>query len=281
MADQDFTHLRGEWLENGCVLLSQVLDAQALGKCRKLFEETAKNPWKIAPPGPTAYNDLTGYRGQPPPFKELLQECPQLAKACMQLWDSKSIWYYDMELFHKTEESKEHDLFKRRGNLAPHMVVDVDRGTPFHRDTSVTPFWGNHIANLWISFEQIPATHSLHMVAGSMFGGPLGEARLSETVAGGGEKGRLVSFSTRPGDVVMLHPGTIHGGGVVSPDIRERNTLVLRVFGDDCTYKNRKASQNDKRYQGLQDGDHFSLAGKAVDLHPLVMGPGLEGLAKL
>ncbi len=65
MVGQDLTRLREEWNENGCVLLPQVLDAKAMKKCRKLFDETATNPLKIAPPGPTAYNDLTGYRGSP------------------------------------------------------------------------------------------------------------------------------------------------------------------------------------------------------------------------
>ena len=56
--------------------------------------------------------------------------------------------------------------------------------------------------------------------------------------------------------------------------MKERNTLVLRVFGDDCQFRDRKTSAADKRYQGLETGEHFSLAGKAINLHPLVMGPG-------
>ncbi len=65
----------------------------------------------------------------------------------------------------------------------------------------------------------------------------------------------------------------------------ERSTLCLRVFGDMCRYRDRKFAANDKRYQGVGDGDHFSKPGEAINLHPLVFGtaekPAREVLAKL
>lgn len=282
MVLENLDALRATWRADGCLKLPGVLDAEALGKCRKLFDETFANPWKIAPPGPTAYNDATGFRGEPHVFGALLRELPALAQACAEIWDSKSVWFYDMEIFHKTD-TNDPSVWERphtyRGDTKG--IIGKDRATQFHRDTSGVPYWGPHIGNLWITFGKTPKEHSLQMVAGSYSHGKLGgEVRLKETIVGGGALGEIQAFDTEPGDVVMLHPGTLHGGGTVSPEFRERNTLVLRVFGDDCVYRDRRMSATDKRYQGMNDGDHFSLPGhtrpaeKGGPLHPLVWGKG-------
>jgi hypothetical protein len=36
--------------------------------------------------------------------------------------------------------------------------------------------------------------------------------------------------------VLVLHPGTLHGGAPVDPGFPDRHTLVLRFFGDDATF---------------------------------------------
>ena len=46
----------------------------------------------------------------------------------------------------------------------------------------------------------------------------------------------LVSFDCEPGDVIVFHPGAIHGGAPVDAATPERHTLALRFFGDNAVY---------------------------------------------
>jgi hypothetical protein len=47
----------------------------------------------------------------------------------------------------------------------------------------------------------------------------------------------ILSWATRPGDVVVVNPGALHGGAPVDAECPARHTLVLRFFGDDATYR--------------------------------------------
>ena len=46
----------------------------------------------------------------------------------------------------------------------------------------------------------------------------------------------VISWAGEPGDVVLLHPGTLHGGAPVDESFKDRHTLVLRFFGDDARF---------------------------------------------
>ena len=46
----------------------------------------------------------------------------------------------------------------------------------------------------------------------------------------------MVAWDTEPGDVILVHPGALHGGAPVDAVTPDRHTLVLRFFGDDATY---------------------------------------------
>ena len=84
----------------------------------------------------------------------------------------------------------------------------------------------------------------------------------------------VFSPALSPGDAVIVHPGCIHGGGPCSPRCPERNTLVLRFFGDECRYRDDLGAFSDNRpgKAQLEYGAHFSLrAGKDH-----VLGPGLS-----
>ena len=49
--------------------------------------------------------------------------------------------------------------------------------------------------------------------------------------------------------------------------------LVLRFFGDQCFYKTLPGLAGATGYQGVEDGDHFSLAKN----FPHLLGPGIAG----
>lgn len=37
--------------------------------------------------------------------------------------------------------------------------------------------------------------------------------------------------------MILLHPGSLHGGAPVDSDFPSRHTFVFRFFGDDATFK--------------------------------------------
>src|SRR5260370_17178352 len=45
----------------------------------------------------------------------------------------------------------------------------------------------------------------------------------------------IVSWAVEPGDVLVFHPGMLHGGAPTLPSQRRR-TLSLRFFGDDAIH---------------------------------------------
>ena len=69
--------------------------------------------------------------------------------------------------------------------------------------------------------------------------------------------------------MVALHPHCVHGGGPVDASFPVRESLIIRFFGDDMRFSQdmiRFKMRADPRYQGLRDGDHFSLVGAQVEL---------------
>ena len=116
-----------------------------------------------------------------------------------------------------------------------------------------------HWGNAWISFEAVPKQNSLEIVRGShrgiLYDGTtfLDPNDPTQPLHGGGALPRLpdieaqrkldpdaydiLSWATEPGDVVVLHPGALHGGAPVDEAFPDRHTLVFRFFGDDATFR--------------------------------------------
>lgn len=82
----------------------------------------------------------------------------------------------------------------------------------------------------------------------------------------------IVGWEMKPGDLLIFHPTTLHGGGGLRVG-NQRRTLSLRYFGDDCKFVDRPGvskesavgfnrDNNDSKdvsyfYQGLKAGDDF------------------------
>merc|ERR1719160_1360621 len=166
-----------------------------------------------------------------------------------------------MELFWKTGGGT---TTTSKSRLSQEQPMPRGRRSNFHQDTSYIPFEGEHLAGFWITFEpKVPKQNSLEIVSGSqsqrktLFNGStfhfgdqtrpvynekvMGEAGLTlprmPDVEADREKYEILSWGLTKGDVVMFHPGCIHGGAPVDADFPERHTLVLRFFGDDCKYR--------------------------------------------
>jgi ectoine hydroxylase-related dioxygenase (phytanoyl-CoA dioxygenase family) len=263
---------RAAFAADGAVLIEGFLDADQLARCRAAFD------WNIANPGPNA---AAVYRGTDkehhvdnanPRAAERLQDLAAsipFGDLFADLWGSEHVWYFAEEVF-----------LKHGG---------VCGRTPWHQDTSYLPWGGLNWANAWISFEAVPKANALEIIKGSHRGvrydgtdyrdaddptAPLhgGDAlpRLPDIEA---ERARdpgaydVLSWAAEPGDIVVLHPGTLHGGAPVDAAFPDRHTLVLRFFGDDAVF-HPLPTQSRSGYQEagvlfvdqiahLKDGDPF------------------------
>jgi ectoine hydroxylase-related dioxygenase (phytanoyl-CoA dioxygenase family) len=233
---------RAEFHADGAVLLEGLLDAEQLAACREVYD------WGITHPGPfaTVLFKETEHRTQNDNANpNLVERGNALAKMLpfgdvfSSLWGSRHVWYYAEELFAK-EGGK------------------VGR-SPWHQDTSYLPWGGEHWANAWISFETIPKRNALEVVRGSHHGTLYDGSTFqnpddpTDPLHGYGQLPRLpdieairkrdpsafdvISWASRPGDVLIVHPGALHGGAPVDAECPNRHTLVLRFFGDDAVFR--------------------------------------------
>lgn len=233
--------LRERFREDGAVLLKNALNPDQLAKCREAFD------WAVENPGPFATQMFSGelkshVDNANPLAKDkldaLIQELP-FGQIFADLWGSEHVWYYAEEVF-----------LKSGGKSAR---------TSFHQDTSYLPWAGSHWGNAWITFEPVPKKNALEIVPGSHRGvqydgttftnpddptDPLhGEAFLPRLPAIDADLAQdptsheILSWATEPGDVILLHPHSLHGGAAVDADFPERHTLVFRFFGDDATFR--------------------------------------------
>jgi ectoine hydroxylase-related dioxygenase (phytanoyl-CoA dioxygenase family) len=233
--------LRTAYREDGAVLIKGLLSRDDLARCRAAFD------WAVANPGPnaSAMYDGTEQRSHvdncnqlaKPRLDELVASLP-LGRTFADLWGSENAWYFAEEIFLKSG--------------------GVGARTQWHQDTSYLPWDGLHWGNAWISFEAVPKANALEIVRGSHRGtrydGPTfvdpddptmplhGVAALPRLPDIEAERKAdpnswdILSWATEPGDVVILHPNSLHGGAPVDPSFPDRHTLVLRFFGDDATF---------------------------------------------
>lgn len=228
--------------EDGAVLIERFLYPEQLARCRAVYD------WCVENPGPMALELFAGTEKEThnenanpraaERLKELVSSIP-FGDLFADLWGSKHVWYFAEEVF-----------LKKNG---------IGGRTPWHQDTSYLPWEGKHWANAWISFEAVPKPNALEMIKGShrgiLYDGTtfLDANDPTAPLHGGGTLPRLpdieaerktnpnnydvLSWATQPGDILVLHPGMLHGGASVDAAFRTRHTLVLRFFGDDSFFR--------------------------------------------
>lgn len=234
--------LRQAFREDGAVVMRNVLTSDQIARCREMYD------WIVANPGPNGHALYRGEHRQMtshvdnanPLVKERLEELVAtlpFAQIFADLWGSKNVWYFSEEVFLK--------------------AGGTGTRTFWHQDTSYLPWAGQHWGNAWFSFEPIPRKNALEVVRGSHNGtrydgttfepgdptDPLhGDGTLPRMPDIEAERQRdpgaydILSWATEPGDVVFLHPGTLHGGASIDQACPERHTFVFRFFGDDAIF---------------------------------------------
>lgn len=261
-----------QFRRDGVVCVRGALDPADLRLAQEGFE------WCLANPSPAAqryfvdtgtvfYQDLFNTQSWPH-FRALL-DAGRLPALVRDLLGTTSLWFFFEQVF-----------LKEGGET---------RRTPWHQDTSYFPVAGKDLVVAWMSFDSIDAADALEFVRGShrdtLFNGssfnetddtaPLYDEgdmpRLPDIEANRGAYD-IVSWATEPGDLLLFHPSTLHGGAATRPG-RCRRTLSLRFFGDDCKFVERpavstastvgfnreKSDSRDISYftAGLKSGDDF------------------------
>ncbi len=111
--------------------------------------------------------------------------------------------------------------------------------TGWHQDAADLGCEGLDAVTVWMCFDPVDAAHSLEVVRGSHLG-PVyssiyGSFRAADipAIESNRDEWDIVSYACSPGDVVIFHVGTLHGGGATR-DGETRRSLALRYVGDDC-----------------------------------------------
>jgi len=229
----DCAALRARYRADGVVFVPGVLDQPALDVAAQTFE------WALAHPGPGAGAVMTGtpgtfYQDQAnpdafPAWRCLLEHSP-LADLAASLFGCANVWLMYEQIWLKDGADT--------------------RRTPWHQDLPYLPVAGEHLAVMWTNLDPVERAYSLEFVRGS-HRGPLYNptAFNADDVAANlfdpdvwpqlpdidadRDRWPIVSWAMQPGDVVVFHPATLHGGAPTRAGTRRR-TLSLRFFGDDA-----------------------------------------------
>ena len=255
----DLAAARKAYARDGVVFLPRALDAKAMAQALAAYE------WSLANPGPgatrfaqatdsTFYNDLYNPRCLEG-YRPMLEASP-IPALLTGLWGVGEVWFMYEQVF-----------LKEGGET---------RRTPWHQDSAYLAIAGDHLAVAWICFDAQSAADSLEFVRGShrgvLYNGSrfeLGDdtapinptsplPRLPDIEATRGDWD-IVSWPVEPGDLIVFHPATLHGGAPTHPGKRRR-TLTLRFFGADAVYDQRPGYAG-PRVSGFHDrmrqGDAF------------------------
>ena len=236
---------------DGVIFLAGALDDNTMRQAQSCFEWSLQHPTTSActfydDKEAEFYQDLCHPRGAHA-YRQLLEESP-VADIVGHLWGSEHVWFlYEQVFLKKGMET---------------------RRTPWHQDTSYLALEGVNVATVWMCFDPVEAGDSLEFVRGShrqtLYNGsafdpdddtapiyPDGLPRLPDIEADRSQWD-IVSYDISPGDIVIFHPSTLHGGAATKPGV-QRRTLSLRFFGDDAVYAKRPGQAPAPLVAGLHD----------------------------
>jgi Phytanoyl-CoA dioxygenase (PhyH) len=261
---RDWAAAAADLQRDGVVMLKGALTPDAFAKVEAAVERSLAHPSPTAVrfyPGETATFFEDRGRSHAPLVREI-----GLDTMLSALWGVDRMWYLGEQLFLK------------EGGSA--------RRTPWHQDTSYLRMLGSQLVACWISLDPLPKEHCLEFVRGShqgeLFNGsafaahddtaPLYKhSRLPRLPDIQAERAAfdIASWDIEPGDVIVFHLGTLHGGAGTSQGLRRR-TVSLRFLGPDVVFDGRPRDElgaqagNDaalaSTYAGLKHGDPFPTA---------------------
>jgi ectoine hydroxylase-related dioxygenase (phytanoyl-CoA dioxygenase family) len=266
-----------QYREDGAVVIRGILDAPMLAEAERVFQ------WSLDHPSPAAqrykggskdavfYQDLFNTQSWDE-YRRLFTDS-SMPDVLSRLWGCDDIWFFFEQVFLK--------------------MGGETRRTPWHQDTSYFPIEGSHLAVIWLCLDPVSREDSLEFVRGSHLKTIYNGSSFSESddtaplypehamprlpdIEQERDRWDIISWPVAPGDAVIFHPSTLHGGARTHPGQRRR-TLSIRYFGEDATFVerpqvrkesevgfNREASDSrniEDFYVGLRPGDPFRNPG--------------------
>ena len=253
------------YLTQGAIKAEGALSAEALALAQTAYD------WSLANPGPGAaqlpnreggefYQDLanpTSFAA----YDDLVRHA-DITDLVRSVFQGDSAWFMYEQ------------VFKKHGGTT--------RRTPWHQDTPYLPVNGQDLLVIWISFDEVAEDAALEFIAGSHMGeiydgsrfdpkddtAPLyndpSYPRLPDIESHRSDY-EVISWPSKPGDAVLFHPSTLHGGAPTQANA-SRRTLSLRFFGEDAVVAERpgakvanpnKNSHPLNQVRGLKPGTPF------------------------
>jgi hypothetical protein len=234
--------MRKDLARDGAIVVRGLFGPDALKRVRECFDYGIEHP---SPQAKRVYagtpDEHFNEYGNPENLEQYLTLIKELRldDFVTSLWNTESLWFLGEELFVKS------------GGTAGR--------SPWHQDTAYLPANGPHLLNIWTSFERLPKKNALEVVRGSHLGPQYNGTSYSDPTdttrpmwddqdwprlpdieaerAQDPDSWDVVSWALEPGDALVFHSGTLHGGAPVTPDCPTRHTLVLRFFGDQLFYR--------------------------------------------
>lgn len=238
---------------DGVVRLQQALDPKWLKEAERAYQWSLDNGSRKAAnynkdDSSKFYVD-TGNPDSLPVYADFLRKSP-IGDLVSAAWASPLVLYAFEQVF-----------YKEGGAVR-------SQRTGWHQDSSYLSFDGNHLAVMWITFDRVAKEHSMEFIRGS-HRGPLYEQRGLEQstrppvpkIEANREQFDIVGWPIEPGDVLLFHPATLHGGGGTEAGKRRR-TLSLRFVGEDAQFVPRPAGKDTppsflELNESLREGDSF------------------------
>ena len=228
--------MREQYQRDGVLYIPQLIHPEWLSVIEQGMKRNMDNP---------GYNAITMHQGLPgeyhmdydnfhvnPEYRYLMAHSP-IADIMQYLIDTEELWFFHDQIF-----------VKRGGNNMP---------TFWHQDL---PYWildGMKFGSMWITLDPVPKEECLEFVPGSHLGTQYGGTTFNPedptepvfpslpripNIEAERDKWDIVSYEITPGDVLILHPGTLHGGGATGTG-KQRRTITLRFYGDDAVLDGR------------------------------------------
>jgi len=237
MSANQFSNHAQSFRDDGVVILKQALDAKTMALIEAAYAwshtHLSAGLQDFAADTKERFIADTGYSIQEPVYLNLLRESvlPDIAAA---LFGGESdIWYLGEQIFYKEGG---------RGT----------RRTPWHQDSSYFNFDGPRMVALWIPLDPVPRDCSLEVVrrshTGITYNGsrfelgddtaplyPVSKLQRLPDIESDRDNWDIVGEAMVPGDLMVFHLGSLHGGGATLPGMRRRS-LTLRFFGDDVVW---------------------------------------------
>ncbi len=228
--------MRERYAEEGVLFIPGLIHPEWLCLLEQGMRRNVLNP---------GYNSVVMHEGEPgeylmdydnyhvnPEYRYLLKYSP-IADVMRFVLRTERLWLFHDQVF-----------VKRGGN---------NKRTFWHQDL---PYWiidGTQLGSMWITLDPVPKEHCLELVPGSHRGPQYGGTTFNPAdptepafpslpripdIEGERSGWTIVSWAIRPGDVLILHPGVLHGGGATEAG-GQRRTITIRFFGDDAVLDGR------------------------------------------